>query len=74
HLANITCPALVIQGSEDAFGNEAQVEAIVGQISGPAERLILRGIGHEPHREARQVTLEAMVRFIEAVVSDQAKP
>ncbi len=74
HLAKITCPALVIQGSEDAFGLEAQVDAIVERVLGPAERLILQGIGHEPHREARQATLASMAGFIEAVLSDHSKP
>ncbi len=72
HLAKITCPSLVIQGSEDAFGLEAQVDAIVDQVSGPAERLILQGIGHEPHREARQSTLASMTGFIEAVLSERS--
>lgn len=72
HLAKITCPVLVIQGSEDAFGIEAQVDAIVEQVSGPAQRLILQGIGHEPQREARQASLAAMAGFIEAVLSDGA--
>ena len=74
HLSKITCPALVIQGSEDAFGLEAQVDAIVDQVSGPAERLILQGIGHEPHREARQATLASMTGFIEAVLAERSKP
>lgn len=71
HLPKITCPCLVIQGSQDAFGTDAQVDAIVNQVSGPAERLILQGIGHEPHREARQVTLAAMAGFIGTVLGDR---
>jgi len=64
HLPKITCPALVIQGSEDEFGVEAQVDAIVDQVSGPAEKMYMQGIGHEPHREAKDVVLPAMARFI----------
>lgn len=73
HLPRIACPALVIQGSEDAFGLTAQVDAIVDRVSGQAERLILQGIGHEPHREAKEVTLAAMAEFIEAAVAGRQK-
>ncbi|MHA1537730.1 MAG: alpha/beta fold hydrolase, partial [Alphaproteobacteria bacterium] len=71
-LPKITCPALVIQGSEDAFGLEAQVDAIVDQVRGPVRRLVLPGIGHEPHREAKEATLAAMASFIETVLSARA--
>jgi pimeloyl-ACP methyl ester carboxylesterase len=74
HLPKITCPALVIQGSEDAFGIEGQVDAIVDQVSGPAECLILQGVGHEPHREARQATLASMTQFIKTVLAGREMP
>jgi len=64
-LPAIVCPALVMQGSEDAHGVVGQVDAIVRGVSGPAERVIMDGVGHEPHREAPQETLRIMAGFIE---------
>jgi pimeloyl-ACP methyl ester carboxylesterase len=63
-LPAVTCPTLVMQGSEDTFCLPEQVDAIVGGVSGPAEGQVLQGIGHEPHREAPDQTLKAMVDFI----------
>jgi pimeloyl-ACP methyl ester carboxylesterase len=63
-LPAITCPALIMQGSEDEFGTPEQVHAIVRGISGPAEGVILDGIGHEPQREAPERIVEAMAHFI----------
>jgi len=64
-LPAITCPALIIQGSEDEFGVPEQVHAIVRGISGPAEGAILQGIGHEPHREDPAQIIEKVARFAE---------
>jgi len=63
-LPAVTCPTLVIQGSEDAFCDPGQVDAIAGGVSGPSEALILPGIGHIPHREAAEQTLETIAAFL----------
>ena len=63
-LSDIVCPSLIMQGSEDEFGLPEQVHAIVRGISGPAEGVILEGIGHEPHREDPDQVLQRMARFI----------
>ena len=52
-LPRVTCPTLVIQGELDRFGTLAQIDAIVRQVSGPAERLVLPDCGHTPHRDQR---------------------
>lgn len=62
-LPAIRCPVLVIQGEKDEYGSEAQVDAVVGQVGGPARKLMLAGIGHAPHREAPEACLAAAAEF-----------
>jgi pimeloyl-ACP methyl ester carboxylesterase len=63
-LSGITCPLLVIQGTEDRYGTQAQVEGIVRQVSGPAFAKMIPGCGHTPHFQAEKEVLEEMSRFI----------
>jgi pimeloyl-ACP methyl ester carboxylesterase len=63
YLAAITCPVLVIQGENDKYGTQAQVQSIQRQI--PAtQALILPSCGHSPHRDHPPQTLEAIAKFI----------
>lgn len=66
-LPNIKCPVLVIQGEKDEYGSLAQVNGIVKQVSGKAERLIIPSIGHTPHKEAEEVVLEKTTQFINQI-------
>lgn len=63
-LAAITCPVLVIQGTDDHFGTLAQVDAICRGVSGPVSSLILPDCGHVPHREKPKEVLAAVRDFI----------
>lgn len=65
-LPAIPCPLLVIQGADDHYGTAAQVEAIAGQVSGPAEPLILPQCGHAPHLEQPERTCTAIAEFLAA--------
>ena len=67
-LAGATCPALIIQGEHDEFGTPDQVRAIVEGFGGRARALMLKGAGHTPHREARELVLAESVRFIESTL------
>lgn len=63
-LPGIRCPVLCIQGEKDEYGSERQVDAVVSQVSGPARKLMLPGIGHAPHREAPEACLAAAGEFV----------
>lgn len=63
-LPRITSPALIMQGEDDEYGSEKQVESIVSQVSGPARPCILKDCGHIPHLQARQRALQEMQDFI----------
>jgi len=64
------CPALIIQGEKDEYGTVAQVDAIVRGFGGPARALMIPAIGHTPHREARDVVMDASADFISNISSD----
>ncbi|MEQ8504567.1 MAG: alpha/beta hydrolase [Rhodospirillales bacterium] len=63
-LAAVTCPVLVVQGADDQYGTEQQVQAIAGGVSGRAEALILPKCGHSPHLEAPEPLFPAINQFI----------
>ena len=65
-LPDVEIPLLVIQGKQDAYATDAQVDAIVSGVSGPAAPLFLDDCGHAPHRDRPETVLKEMAAFIEA--------
>lgn len=63
-LPRITCPVLVIQGADDEYGTEKQVDAIVSQVSGPAQKRMITGVGHTPHKDAAEETIGTIASFV----------
>lgn len=63
-LKNIQCPLLFIQGEDDEYGTLDQVEKTVSQVSGPAEKYIIPGVGHTPHKEVPELVLSKAAEFI----------
>jgi pimeloyl-ACP methyl ester carboxylesterase len=68
YLPGVHAPTLIVQGDADAYGTLAQVEAIVGGLSGPVTRLVLPGAGHSPHRDRPDETTRAIVEFASQVL------
>jgi pimeloyl-ACP methyl ester carboxylesterase len=64
YLPAIECPVLVVQGEDDQYGTIRQVDAVVTQVRGPAESLVIPHCGHSPHSERPEEVLEAAARFI----------
>lgn len=67
YLNQINCPALIIQGADDQYGEVSQVKDIVSGIGKKAEELFLPECGHVPHLQAPTDTLAAMQEFIESM-------
>ena len=67
YLFQVTSSLLVIQGEDDQYATRAQVDAIVGQVSGAARPLLVPKCGHTPHREAPAIVLQEMAAFIETL-------
>jgi pimeloyl-ACP methyl ester carboxylesterase len=66
-LGAISCPTLVIQGENDEYGTVAHVEAIQRGVAG-AQALILPRCGHSPHRDQPELTLDAISKFVAALL------
>jgi len=66
YLPLIAGPVLAIQGQDDEFGTVAQVHAITDGVGASAELLLIPGVGHTPHREARDEVLASATAFIRA--------
>jgi len=64
YLAGIRVPTLIVQGTDDPYGTLAHAESIGRQAPGPVETLVLDGVGHAPHREAREAYLDRVARFV----------
>lgn len=64
YLPRIRVPVLVIQGQDDEFGTERQVEAIERGVVGLVRTVMLSSCGHSPHRIMPQRTLNAASAFI----------
>lgn len=63
-LPGVHCPLLILQGQEDEYGTEKQVEAVASQVSGSVEVIMLPGCGHAPHRDQQTRVTKAMADFI----------
>ncbi|WP_336703292.1 alpha/beta hydrolase [Chryseobacterium indologenes] len=63
-LKNITASLLFVQGEADEYGTLDQVEKTITQVSGSAEKYIIPGIGHTPHKESPELVLEKAAEFI----------
>ncbi len=67
-LPKINCPVLAIQGEGDEYGSMAQVDGIVNQVAGKARKLMIRDVGHTPHREARDVVMQESIGFVRFIL------
>jgi len=68
-LPAIAVPLLVLQGRDDQYGTEAQVQAIVAGAAGKATPIILENCKHAPHQELPELVLDHMSCFINRIAS-----
>lgn len=59
-LPDIAVPVLAIQGADDPYGTQAQLDVLPGHM----RRLMIPGARHAPHLEAKDPTMEAIGDFI----------
>ena len=67
YLPPIGCPVLLIQGTDDGYGTERQLDAIEAAVAGPVERLMVEGAGHSPHLSHPGVVVPVAARFMAAL-------
>jgi pimeloyl-ACP methyl ester carboxylesterase len=69
-LAYIRVPILIVQGENDQYGTARQIEVAREECTCPVEVALLPGVRHAPHREAAQVTLDAVSGFANRLLRD----
>jgi pimeloyl-ACP methyl ester carboxylesterase len=70
YLPAIKCPTLVVQGADDQYGTLRQLGAVVTQVGGPVQSLVLARCGHSPHSERPDEVLDTAVRFVRKALAD----
>lgn len=66
-LPRISVPVLAIQGWDDEYGTERQVDTIMGKVRARAEKVMLDRCRHSPHKDQPEATLDAVARFVESL-------
>lgn len=64
-LPRIAVPVLAMQGTDDEYGTESQVDAILRGTGGRAEKLMLPQCKHSPHRDQTAMVLAAVKQFVD---------
>jgi pimeloyl-ACP methyl ester carboxylesterase len=64
YLPGIDAPVLVVQGKNDEYGTERQVETIVAALDGHCEAMMLDNCRHSPHLDQRAIAESTMAGFI----------
>ena len=63
-LTKIQCSCLVIQGENDEYATQHQVERAVDKINAQATKLIVKNTKHTPHKENPEQVLSKSAEFI----------
>jgi len=67
HLRDITSPVLAIQGKNDKFGSELQLELKLQNVGDHINILYINDCGHIPHFEMEKLVLQTMKSFVEGL-------
>jgi pimeloyl-ACP methyl ester carboxylesterase len=67
YLPDVHCPTLVIQGRQDEYGTDRQVNAVVAALGGRCEGIMLDRCGHAPHIDQRATVADIMARFVRSL-------
>ena len=63
YLAYVRVPVQILQGADDHYGTMRQIEIAETECYCPVDVTIVPGAAHSPHREAPEVTLDAVAEF-----------
>lgn len=70
-LKRIEIPILCLQGTEDQYGTEAQVQVVAERAAGPVTIRMVPDCRHAPHLEATELALDEIVRFVARLEADK---
>lgn len=71
YVARICCPVLAIQGENDEFFSEKQLEALRACLPDHIDTRRIAECGHYPFIQARGATLAAVTQFVRMLLQDQ---
>lgn len=66
-LPSIVHPLLVLQGTDDEYATERQLEIIGAKSSGASTSCLIEQCGHTPHKSRPDEVLQLMVQFIREI-------
>lgn len=66
-LPKITAPVFAVQGEHDQYGTENQLDLIVRQCAGRAEKHVLEDCAHSPHLEVPDTFIGSVKTFIDSL-------
>jgi pimeloyl-ACP methyl ester carboxylesterase len=72
-LGYIRVPILIVQGENDQYGTQRQVQTAKTECFCPVESVILPEVRHDPCREAPEQTLVAITGFINRLLRDHGE-
>jgi pimeloyl-ACP methyl ester carboxylesterase len=64
-LPGIKVPTLIVQGAEDQYGTDAQINAIEAGLTCPTETAIIKAAQHSPHLESQEASISAITAFLQ---------
>ncbi len=63
-VSRVRCPMTVIQGLDDEYGTELQVERIRENAAVPTDIILLPDCGHAPQRDHPEIVLDAVLQHV----------
>ena len=66
-LPNILVPILALQGTDDPYGSEEQLDVLQANVKAPMTKQLIAGARHAPHQDQAEATLTAITGFIAAL-------
>lgn len=69
-LANIRCPALIMQGENDEYGLPDQVYTIVERLGPKAQGVLIPDAGHFPQNQQPEFVVAAIRDFVRPIVAE----
>ncbi len=67
YLPAVSVPVLAIQGLDDQYGTDDQLQSLRQNITTELDVVTLPDCGHSPHRDQADATLQAVSEFIETI-------
>ena len=64
YVEDVRCPTLVLQGRQDEYGTDRQVNAITSRLRGRWDSRLLDRCGHSPHIDQPAVVSDIVTQFL----------